>query len=52
MTAAERIEYDREIADLRAGMDEKDFSAFWSEGRVMTIDQAIDFAVTQEEMDQ
>jgi predicted ATPase/class 3 adenylate cyclase len=45
MTMQERIEYDREIADLRAGMDEKSFTSCWAEGRGMSMDQAINFAL-------
>ena len=44
MTALERMEYNREIADLKAGLDEKIFAASWDEGRKMNMDQAIDFA--------
>ncbi|MBI3739611.1 MAG: hypothetical protein HY258_11240 [Chloroflexi bacterium] len=45
MTAMERVEYDREIADLRAGMDEKAFTAAWAEGRAMTMEQTIAYAL-------
>jgi predicted ATPase/class 3 adenylate cyclase len=45
MTAMERVEYDREIADLKAGMDEKVFSSAWAEGRALTMEQAIDCAL-------
>jgi len=45
MTAVEHIEYEREVADLRAGMEEKVFTTAWAEGRAMTMDQAIDFAL-------
>jgi predicted ATPase/class 3 adenylate cyclase len=45
MTAMERIEYDREIADLKAGMDEKVFTSAWADGRAQTMEHAIDFAL-------
>ncbi|HEX2696271.1 MAG TPA: adenylate/guanylate cyclase domain-containing protein [Anaerolineales bacterium] len=45
MTAMEKIEYDREIADLKAGMEEKVFIAAWAEGRAMSVDQAVDLAL-------
>ena len=45
MTMQERIEYDKEIADLRAGMDERSFTSGWAEGRAMSMDQAINFAL-------
>jgi hypothetical protein len=45
MTPQERIEYDKEIADLRAGMDEISFTSSWAEGRAMSMDQAVSFAL-------
>ena len=48
MTPQERLEYDREVADLRAGMDEMTFASLWAEGRSMPVEQAIKFAVTEE----
>ena len=44
MTPQERIEYDHEIADLRAGMDEHLFDSAWDEGRAMPMDEAIENA--------
>jgi hypothetical protein len=45
MTVMERAEYDREVADLQAGMDEKDFSMAWAKGHVMSMEEAIVFAL-------
>lgn len=45
MTPQERIEYDNEVASLRAGMDEKTFVSLWAEGRAMTMEQAIEYAL-------
>jgi predicted ATPase/class 3 adenylate cyclase len=45
MTSMERVEYEREIADLKAGLDQQVFAAAWSEGRAMTMDQAIQLAL-------
>jgi tetratricopeptide (TPR) repeat protein len=45
MTAQERIEYDKEVADLKANMDEKEFTSLWAEGKSMTMEQAIEFAL-------
>ncbi|HUH97362.1 MAG TPA: AAA family ATPase, partial [Anaerolineales bacterium] len=45
MTAMERVEYEREIAALKAGMDEKSFASAWAEGRTLTMEQAIDLAL-------
>ena len=42
----ERIEYDNEVASLRAGMEERIFASLWAEGREMTMDQAIEYALT------
>ena len=47
MTPQERSEYDKQVADLRAGMDEKIFASLWVEGRSMTMEQAIQFALLQ-----
>jgi hypothetical protein len=47
MNSKERIEYDKEIASLRAGMDEKSYTSNWAEGRAMSMDQAIEFALTK-----
>jgi tetratricopeptide (TPR) repeat protein len=44
MTPQERVEYAREVASLRAGMDQKDFDSLWAEGRAMTMEQAIEYA--------
>lgn len=45
MTEMERIEYDREVADLKANMDDKDFNIAWDKGRAMEMDQAIQLAL-------
>jgi hypothetical protein len=45
MTPLERQEYDHEISDLRAGMDPKVFGAEWEQGRALTMEDAIRFAV-------
>ena len=47
-TPQEQIEYDRELANLRAGLDEKDFKLLWEDGRSMTMEQAVDFALSEE----
>jgi len=45
MTVEERAEYDKEIADLKAKVPEKEFISFWAEGRSMTMGEAIDLAL-------
>jgi len=46
MTPQERINYDEEVAGLRAGMDEITFASLWLEGRSMTMEQAIQLALS------
>jgi tetratricopeptide (TPR) repeat protein len=48
MTPIEREGYEKEVADLRANMDEKEFSSLWAEGRSMTMDEAINLALSEE----
>ena len=48
MTPQEHIEYANEVASLRAGMDEKAFVALWAEGRAMTMEQAIEYALNED----
>jgi tetratricopeptide (TPR) repeat protein len=48
MTPAERLEYAREVNDLRANMDEATFTKAWGDGRTFTMEQAIEFALENE----
>jgi tetratricopeptide (TPR) repeat protein len=45
-TNQEQVEYEREIASLRNGMDAADFEESWNKGCTMTIDQAIELAIS------
>jgi tetratricopeptide (TPR) repeat protein len=45
MGIADRAEYDRIIASVRAQLDEATFNAAWEEGRKMTLEQAIEYAL-------
>ena len=47
MTLQERESYDKEVADIKANMDEKEFVSLWAEGRSMTMDEAIELAVEE-----
>jgi predicted ATPase/class 3 adenylate cyclase len=47
MTDMERIEYEREVDDLKANTDGKVFTSVWAEGRSMTMEQAIQFALME-----
>ena len=44
MSQMERVEYEREVNDLKANMDEQVFASLWTEGRAMTMDEAIQLA--------
>ncbi|HEX9922142.1 MAG TPA: hypothetical protein VGD99_05735, partial [Anaerolineae bacterium] len=44
---ADQVEYDRNVAVVRAQLDEATFAAAWAEGRAMTLEQAVDDAMTE-----
>ena len=46
-TPQERVEYEAEVTSLRTGMDEKTFVSLWEEGRAMTMEQAIEYALQE-----
>ena len=43
----DNTEYERNLAYLRANMDEKALAMFWAKGREMSFDDAIAFALEQ-----
>ena len=45
MSARERAEHDQAIAAARAALREETFAAAWEEGKAMTLDQAIAYAL-------
>jgi predicted ATPase/class 3 adenylate cyclase len=45
MTDNERVEYDTEVARLRSMLNESDFKSLWSDGRALTMEQAIELAL-------
>ncbi len=45
MTAYERAEYNQFLAQLRALLPEAELNSSWAEGRTMTMEQAIQFAL-------
>jgi len=45
MTAQEREVYEKEVADLKSNIDEKTFSSRWKEGRSLTVEKAVEFAI-------
>ena len=47
MWPADRLEYERTVAAARAALSEEVFAAAWAEGRAMTLDQAIAYALEE-----
>ncbi|MGH3146635.1 MAG: tetratricopeptide repeat protein, partial [Rubrobacter sp.] len=45
----ERADYDRGVATARAGLDERSFDAAWTQGRAMTPEQAVEYALGEVE---
>lgn len=45
MSEMEQVEYDREEADLKVNLGEKEFTSLWAEGKSMTMEQAIQFVL-------
>lgn len=43
--AVDRAEGDRQVTAIRAQLDEATFAAAWEEGREMTMEQAIEYAL-------
>ena len=41
----EKVDYERGVAAARAGLGEEGFAAAWSEGRAMTPDEAVEYAL-------
>jgi len=46
MTDHERVEYEQSVAQLRTILPELEFNSLWAEGRAMTMEQAIQFALS------
>ena len=42
---AHRSDYDRPVATIRAGLNEEALGSAWAEGRAMTLEQAIEYAL-------
>jgi len=49
MSYADRLEYDRYESAVRAQLDETSFTAAWAEGRMMTLEQAVAYALLETE---
>jgi predicted ATPase len=46
MTDSERVEYDQKVAQLGSMLAELELSALWVEGRSMTMEQAVEYALS------
>ncbi len=44
----DQADYDRRVASTRSGLGEAAFTAAWAEGRAMTMEQAIEYALAPE----
>jgi hypothetical protein len=45
LSPRERGGYDVSVAALRVALGEREFAAAWAEGRAMSLEQAVDFAL-------
>ena len=45
---SEQSELDQNVSALRAYMDDRAFTSAWAEGRAMTLEQAIEYALAME----
>ena len=45
MSPPELVEYQKEVAKLRAGMEEQSFESLWASGRAMSMEDAVAFAI-------
>jgi tetratricopeptide (TPR) repeat protein len=46
MTQAEKVEYDADVADLGRSLDEQTLASAWEQGRRLSMDQAVTYAVS------
>ncbi len=46
ITPVERADYDRNIDALRATLSKPKFTNAWAQGRAMTLEQAIEYAIS------
>jgi hypothetical protein len=47
MMEPERVEYNQAVAQVRSMLVEAEFIALWAEGRAMTMEQAMAFALQE-----
>jgi tetratricopeptide (TPR) repeat protein len=48
MSPLERDHHDRDLAVTRAALGDEEFSALWDEGRTMTMEQAVEYALDEQ----
>ena len=48
LPVAHRSDYDRPVAAIRAGLSEEAFTAAWAQGRAITLEQAIEYALADQ----
>jgi hypothetical protein len=48
MSAKERAEHDQSISAARATLGEEAYTAAWEEGKTMTLEQAVEFALRED----
>ncbi len=44
---SESADYERDLTDLRAALDEESFATAWAQGQAMTLEQAIEYALAE-----
>jgi tetratricopeptide (TPR) repeat protein len=49
MWPADRLEYERNVASVRARLGEEAFNRAWEEGRTMNMEQAVEYALEERE---
>lgn len=47
LVPADRVEYERSIAAARSQLDEASFNKAWGEGRAMSLEQAVEYALKE-----
>ncbi len=47
MQPVDQVEFDRSVVTIHAGIDEAAFAAAWAEGREMSLDAAVAFALSE-----
>jgi hypothetical protein len=49
LAPVDRAAYERNVAAVRAQFDAASFAAAWAEGRAMTLEQAIAYALSEDD---